>query len=319
MTATPSLPRAALCLFLSVALALGAPAHALGPFEKNHPLVQEGAEAYERGDYETALARFEGARKELPNSPALEFNRGSALYKLGRHEEAKAAFRRAAEADKGTLRQKDLYNLGNTLAAMGDKEGAVAAYRKALTLDPKDQRARHNLEVMLRDLKSKKQGPDGGAPDAGSPDAGADGGRDGGVDGGQDGGTDGGQDAGQDGGRGGPDGGRDGGDPRQGGDAGFDGGSDGGSDGGRQKEGSERRDGGEQRPEELERDGGAGGQADGGQDGGTSSEHQLPDGGVDLSRREAEKLLDSLKNTEKNLQLWRFQQKRSRKPNDKDW
>ena len=39
---------------------------------------------------------------------------------------------------------------------------------------------------------------------------------------------------------------------------------------------------------------------------------------VDLSRQEAEKLLDSMRNNEKNLQLWRFQEKKTRRSN-KDW
>jgi hypothetical protein len=41
-----------------------------------------------------------------------------------------------------------------------------------------------------------------------------------------------------------------------------------------------------------------------------------------VSRREAESLLDSLKNSEKNLQLWRFRQKDPKSSphgNGKDW
>ncbi|MBM4378854.1 MAG: aerotolerance regulator BatC, partial [Deltaproteobacteria bacterium] len=52
-------------------------------------------------------------------------------------------------------------------------------------------------------------------------------------------------------------------------------------------------------------------------DGGASE----PDGGVStgMDRDRAEKLLDSMKQNEKNLQLWRFQQKRPRRANEKDW
>ena len=43
-----------------------------------------------------------------------------------------------------------------------------------------------------------------------------------------------------------------------------------------------------------------------------------PDGG--LSKKEAEKALDSMKNGEKNLQLWRFRQKTQKNDNHgKDW
>ncbi|HEY1088381.1 MAG TPA: aerotolerance regulator BatC, partial [Archangium sp.] len=70
---------------------------------------------------------------------------------------------------------------------------------------------------------------------------------------------------------------------------------------------------------------------DGGSDGGSEAKDagaeqqqgqpdRLPDGGVDLDKKDAEKLLDSLKSTEKNLQLWRFKQKTPKSdPNGKDW
>ena len=65
---------------------------------------------------------------------------------------------------------------------------------------------------------------------------------------------------------------------------------------------------------------------DGGSDGGTGEPEeqteQEVDAGVspeDIDRQEAERLLDAMKQNEKNLQLWRFQQKKQRKPNEKDW
>ncbi|HYX90436.1 MAG TPA: tetratricopeptide repeat protein, partial [Myxococcaceae bacterium] len=179
----------------AAALVAAAPGRQLGLFEKNHPLVEAGNKAYAEGRYEDALAAFEAARRELPGTAAADFDFGSALYKLGRYAEAKQAFERAVGAPDGTLRQKDYYNLGNALAQLGDDEGAMRAYRKALTLDPADEEARHNLEVLLRKKKPPQQqqppdagadggtdaGQDGGAPDGGA-DAGA--GRDGGEDGG---------------------------------------------------------------------------------------------------------------------------------------
>lgn len=311
------LARAVVASALSVGLSLGA----LGPFEKNHPLVEEGMEAYDKGDYQRALERFEAAKKQLPRSATVEYNRGAALFKLGRYDEAKEAFRHVAEVDQGSLRQKDYYNLGNAWAAMGNRDEAIAAFRKALTLDPNDQLARHNLEVLLRRLPPKQSsGPDGGTPDGGSSDggrsdAGSDGGqRDGGQDGGRDGGADGGRGDGgvEDGGQ--EDGGRqDGGQKRS-----ADGGQgDGGSDGGQSEQGQSRIDAGS-----SGNDGGIdGGLPDEGTDGGSTDGGSLAtavDGGADLSKRDAEKLLDSMKNNEKNLQLWRFQQ-RQRKPSEKDW
>ncbi|HEX8537577.1 MAG TPA: aerotolerance regulator BatC, partial [Cystobacter sp.] len=77
--------------------------------------------------------------------------------------------------------------------------------------------------------------------------------------------------------------------------------------------------------------GGDGGQqGDGGQseeaevsDAGSPGEIDELDAGVsaeEIDRQEAERLLDAMKQNEKNLQLWRFQQKkRPRNPNEKDW
>jgi tetratricopeptide (TPR) repeat protein len=305
----------ALAVF-AVGLALPSGAWAAGLLEKEHPRVRQGRQAYSSGRHEAALESFNEARKELPDNPKVEFNRGDALMKLGRHDEARESFSRVAESKDPALRQKATYNLGNVHARQGNTTEALKAYRQALMLDPSDAQARHNYEVLLKNIpppKQKQEGADGGTDggtdggqDGGSPDAGADGGMDGGQDGGVDGGQDGGSDAGHDGGQG------DGGQP----DAGQDGGTDGGQGDGGQGDGGQ----------------GDGGQGDGGQDedddprgdGGTEVEHgRAGDAGfepVDIDRQEAERLLDAMKQNEKNLQLWRFQKKKqSRRADEKDW
>ncbi|NPC84637.1 tetratricopeptide repeat protein [Pyxidicoccus fallax] len=216
---------------LVVSLALPSPVWAAGPLERDHPLVQQGREAYAAGNYEEALKAFEAAKKERPNDPAVDFNRADALAKLGRIPEAREAFQGVTESNRPDLRQKAWYNLGNLHATTGDRQEALKAYRRALTMDPQDVQARHNYEVVLRNLPPPQNDkkPDGGA----------------------DGGT----------------------------------------------------------------DGGSAGEED--------AEESTADGGVnpsDLDRQEAERLLDAMKQNEKNLQLWRFQQKKKqRKPNEKDW
>ncbi len=317
---------------LVVALALPSSAGAAGPLERDHPLVQQGREAYAAGNYEEALKAFEAAKKERPNDPAVDFNRGDALAKLGRVPEAREAFQGVTESNRPDLRQKAWYNLGNLHATTGDRLEALKAYRRALTLDPQDVQARHNYEVVLRNLpppqndKKADGGADGGTDggsDGGRPDAGQDGGTrgDGGTpeDGGSDGGADGGEDGGT--GDGGSDGGADGGQ----GDGGSDGGSDGGADGGQQGP-PQKGDGGADGGADGGQDDGEGDPRDGGSDGGSAGEQdaeEAADGGTspsDVDRQEAERLLDAMKQNEKNLQLWRFQQKKKqRKPNEKDW
>jgi tetratricopeptide (TPR) repeat protein len=282
-------------------------AHALGPLERNPPKVADGLKAYDEGRFEDALRDFEEAQKQLPDSAALEYDKGNALYRLQRLDEAREAYQRAAEMTPGELGERDLYNLGTALAELGRTQEAISVYRRALLLEPNDEAARHNLEVLLRKLPPPKSGGDGGAPDAGQ-DAGK-------PDGGP-------PDAGKgDAGRG--DGGTGDGGTGDGGTGGDGGPGDGGSGSGR---GSQDAGKGQQ-PKPTE----AGESGDKGQDGGTTRDSdaglqldQLRDAGFgeagQLDRRDTERLLDALRQSEKNLQLWRFQQKKQpRKPNEKDW
>ncbi|GHG63811.1 tetratricopeptide repeat protein [Comamonas sp. JC664] len=332
------MPRATKWLAWGLATSLAMPSHVLaaGPLERDHPLVEQGRAAYTAGRFDEALAAFEAAKKERPNDVVVDFNRADALAKLGRIDEAKALFHTVTESNRADLRQKAWYNLGNLHATTGDRAEALKSYRRALTLDPQDMQARHNYEVVLRNLpppqdKGQDGGTDGGddaGSDGGRPDAGEDGGTkgDGGTpqDSGTDGGADGGEDGGADGGAsdGGEDGGADGGD----GDGGSDAGSDGGADGGDQGP-PDKGDGGADGGADGGQDDGEGEPQDGGSDGGTAgeedSEASESDGGAsesELDRQEAERLLDAMKQNEKNLQLWRFQQKKKqRKPNEKDW
>jgi tetratricopeptide (TPR) repeat protein len=285
---------------------LGAPtAHALGPLERNPPKVAEGLTAYDEGRYDDALQAFETAQKQLPGSAALEYDRGNALYRLQRLDEAREAYQRAAEMAPGELGERDLYNLGNALAELGRTQEAISVYRRALLLEPGDEAARHNLEVLLRRLPPPKSGADGGMPDAGQdagrPDGGPpDAGR--GDAGTGDGGT---GDAGTgDGGTGG-DGG-----PGDGGKGSGKGAPDAGKSHGQKspEAGNTEQDAG---PTPQDADAGL-------------SLETLRDAGLgeaaQLDRRDTERLLDAMRQSEKNLQLWRFQQKKPpRKPNEKDW
>jgi Ca-activated chloride channel family protein len=50
-----------------------------------------------------------------------------------------------------------LYNRGNALAHTGDLEGALKAYDTALTRDPKNNDARHNRDLVAKELKKQQQ------------------------------------------------------------------------------------------------------------------------------------------------------------------
>lgn len=60
-------------------------------------IFNQGQDAHEKGDYETALKFYDEALQAAPDFPEAEFQRGNALVSLNRTAEAEKAFRRAIE------------------------------------------------------------------------------------------------------------------------------------------------------------------------------------------------------------------------------
>jgi Ca-activated chloride channel family protein len=151
---------------------------AASPFEAEQPEVRAGNEALKAGDPAAALPRYDGAEREVGPRPEIDFDRGNALHAAGRAEEARAAWKRAAEQAPAPLASRALQNTANALDQAGDQAGAIRALGEALRRDPANEDARYNLEVLLRRKAEGKGAPkdpgDQGAkrPD-GEPKAGA--------------------------------------------------------------------------------------------------------------------------------------------------
>jgi Ca-activated chloride channel family protein len=124
------------------------------------PDVEQGNRAYREGRFADALGHYRVA-EERGASPALHFDIGSALYKLGEKatdpnektrlmQQAEDELRRAADTDDAGLKSSAYFNLGNTLYRREQWEDAIAAYKRALRADSKNDAARNNLEMALR-------------------------------------------------------------------------------------------------------------------------------------------------------------------------
>jgi tetratricopeptide (TPR) repeat protein len=77
---------------------------------------------------------------------ARQTQRGLALQQQGKHEEAVAEFRRAAEADPGNV--SVLMNLAHAYSLQGRIEDAIAEYRKVLAQEPRNVIVQNNLGVL---------------------------------------------------------------------------------------------------------------------------------------------------------------------------
>lgn len=131
------------------------------------PDVEKGNDAFEAGKYGEALDHYQAAEGR-GDDPRIQFDRGTALYKLGeaekdpaakakKMEEAEQAFERAADTDDLRLKSDAYQALGNTLYQRQRFEEAVDKYRRALRANPQNDAARYNLEMALRQRQKNQQ------------------------------------------------------------------------------------------------------------------------------------------------------------------
>ena len=135
--------------------------------------IERGNRHYRAGEYAEAVAAYSAALADGDDSPALRYNLGTALLRLGRYAEAEEQLRAALDVVEPEVRERVRYNLGQRYLeearGTGDPEAAVAlydaaveAYRQALRLRPDDGDAKWNYELALRERDEQEQQSGGG-------------------------------------------------------------------------------------------------------------------------------------------------------------
>jgi Ca-activated chloride channel homolog len=132
-----------------------------------------GIDAYREGKFEDAYSQFQQTLKSHPESRAeekLQFDSGTAAYKLKDYNKALESFSQALLTRDTGLQSKGHYNLGNTLYQHGETEksddkklsdwtDALNHYEQTLKLDPQDKDAKDNYDYVkkkIEELKNKK-------------------------------------------------------------------------------------------------------------------------------------------------------------------
>jgi len=148
--------------------------------------VSAGNRAFREGRFADAVAEYQRAAERGDDSPLLHYNLGTALLRLGRHDEARTHLQLAVAGEAAAgVRQAAHFNAGNVdlepafraQPSAGVNEAlmrAVQEYRRALLLDPSDVDAKWNLELAERLLARQAGGGGGGGAD--DPQQGGDGG-----------------------------------------------------------------------------------------------------------------------------------------------
>src|SRR5881628_2888888 len=132
-----------------------------------------GIDAYRQGKFEDAYSQFQQTLKSHPETSAedkLQFDSGTAAYKLKDYSKALESFSQALLTRDSGLQSKGHYNLGNTLYQRGENEktddkklsdwtNALDHYEQTLKLDPQNKDAKDNYDYVKRkieELKNKK-------------------------------------------------------------------------------------------------------------------------------------------------------------------
>jgi Ca-activated chloride channel family protein len=115
--------------------------------------VKNGINSFSEEKWDEALNQFQDALLDDPSNPLVHFNVGDGYYKNQKFEEALDSFEKTIWTSDVSLQQKAFYNLGNSYYKLDKYQEAIDAYKKALELDPNDEDAKHNLELVRAKLK----------------------------------------------------------------------------------------------------------------------------------------------------------------------
>jgi len=146
-----------IAILAAAGLLASVPARAFDPFAREQESVEAGNQSFTEQHFDQALERYERAEQEVEQEPRVHFNRGAALFKLGRPKEAREAYLRASGLDDPGMKKQNYYNIGNTFLAEGAFQDAIPYYRRALEIDPGFDDARYNLELALAAIKQQQQ------------------------------------------------------------------------------------------------------------------------------------------------------------------
>ncbi|MBU2530566.1 MAG: tetratricopeptide repeat protein [Elusimicrobia bacterium] len=117
-------------------------------------MANKGNANYKKEDYSKAYEYYKKAEAAEPDNSKIKFNIGDTFYRLKDYESAAAFFEEAAK-DK-EIKALSFYNAGNANFKNQNMEEAAKNYRQAILLNPKDENAKHNLQLTLKKIKQQK-------------------------------------------------------------------------------------------------------------------------------------------------------------------
>lgn len=126
--------------------------------ESDRSLVRQGNRQYDSKQYSEAEVNYRKALEQNTKLREGQFNLGDALYKQGRFEEAENQFHLSSETAADPLARAHAYhNLGNAQLKQKKLEESIGSYKQALKLNPNDQDTKYNLEYARKLIQQQQQ------------------------------------------------------------------------------------------------------------------------------------------------------------------
>lgn len=127
--------------------------------------LAEASRAYQSGNYRAAARIWRTALAQYPNyAPQINYNLGLCYQALDSSKKAMQCFQRAISQEDPQTTSRAYTHQAVALATDDKVPGALRLLRKALLLDPNNEAARYNYEVLMR-----KNGQDQPPPPQNSP------------------------------------------------------------------------------------------------------------------------------------------------------
>lgn len=123
---------------------------------------------YKKGQLGKAKTEYARALKTDPSSSQIAYNLGNALFREGAFKDSQTVYQKAGlpvrqagasggRAPDPLFQAKANYNLGNSFYRQKGLPEAAEAYKRSLRLNPKDEDAKYNLELVLKQLEKEKK------------------------------------------------------------------------------------------------------------------------------------------------------------------
>ena len=116
----------------------------------------KGKSAYNDQRYGDAKKYYQDILSKRKNDNAAKFGLGVTAYKLKDIKTALSSLNTAKNSEDSKLASKAYYNLGNMLREQNKMDESLAFYKKAIELDPSDQDAKINFELLKQVMQEQQ-------------------------------------------------------------------------------------------------------------------------------------------------------------------